>query len=142
MLVGTVIFGLNPISAAADGIHWTASPQRAVDAAQRSGRMIVVTVGADWCHYCKKMERDVWQQHHIASLVGESFIPLKLTNEQHAELIGRLQVQAFPTTLVFSPDRKLVARIDGYVDAASMQATLQRLRTTHQSVAVQTMPQR
>jgi thiol:disulfide interchange protein len=130
ILFATAVLGFGQFGMAGDGIPWTGSPQRAVNAAQRSGRMIVVTVGADWCHYCKKMERDVWQQPHIATLIGESFIPLRLTSEHHRELVERLQVQAFPTTLVFSPDRKLIARIDGYVDAASMQAALERLRTT------------
>lgn len=40
----------------AQEVRWTRSPQQAVDMAHQSGKMILVSVGADWCHYCKKMD--------------------------------------------------------------------------------------
>ncbi|RMF37194.1 MAG: thioredoxin family protein [Planctomycetota bacterium] len=107
-------------------IAWTNDPQHAVDVAHQSGRMILVSVGADWCHFCKKMERESWTDRSVAAIVARSYVPLRLQDEQHAELIRALGVHAFPTTLVFTADRRLVARVEGYVDASKLASLLDR----------------
>ncbi len=110
----------------AQEIQWIDDPQQAVDAAHQSGRMIVVSVGAGWCHYCKKMDRESWRDRSVATSVARYYVPLRLKDEQHSELIRSLQVHAFPTTLVFTPDRRLVARAEGYIDAPTLASLLDR----------------
>lgn len=142
MLLITSVMSLGSLAFAGDAVRWAASPRQATEAAERTGRMILVTVGADWCHYCRKMEQDVWKRGQIEKVISESYVPLRLDSDHHQDLIGRLQVQAFPTTLVFSPDRKLIARMEGYVDAERMHTALDRLRTTRQTAVSSYQPQR
>ena len=130
MLAAVAVGSCSQVASAQD-IRWTHSPQQAVDIAHQSGKMILVTVGADWCHYCKKMERETWLNRSISQLVSENYVALKLTDKQHKELIAALKVQAFPTTLIFSSDRQPLARLEGYVDAEKMQEALQQIRPAY-----------
>ena len=54
-------------------------------------------------------------------------MPLKLTDEQHKEMVQALQIQAYPTTLVFTSDRQLIARLEGFVDAEKMLIVLSQI---------------
>lgn len=121
------LLSLSVSGASAQEIRWTHSPQAAVDLAHQSDRMILVSVGAEWCHYCKKMEKEVWKEHSIVRLVQNHYVPLKLSDERHQELVQTLQVQAYPTTLVFMSDRRLIARLEGFVGAEKMRDALNQI---------------
>lgn len=114
------LFSLTVARADAQEIRWTRSPQAAVDLAQQSGKMILVSVGAEWCHYCKKMDKEVWPDHTLVHVIQDNYVPLKLTDEQHKELVQALQIQSYPTTLVFTSDRQPIARLEGFVSAEKM----------------------
>jgi len=128
LLVGIGLGLMGGRQARAEQIAWTGSPQQASDDAHASGRMIIVSVGASWCHYCQRMDREVWSDPNISRRVSSGFVPLKVNDEQHGELIRSLRVTGFPSTLIYSHDRRLLARIDGFVSAKSLSATLDRLR--------------
>lgn len=115
--------------ATAGEVRWTRSPETAVEQANASGRLILVSVGANWCHYCKKMDKDTWSNHEIAAVVADEYVPLKLSDEEHRELIETMGIQGYPVTLIFTPDRRLVARLDGYVGPEKMADAMTRIRT-------------
>ncbi|MEO8270420.1 MAG: thioredoxin family protein [Aureliella sp.] len=71
MLAVVAVSGFSQVVNAQD-IPWTHSPEQAVEMAHQSGKMILVTVGAEWCHYCKKMDRETWPNPSISQLVTEN----------------------------------------------------------------------
>lgn len=107
MLAILCFFPFTAVRADAQQIRWTRSPLAAVDSAQQSGKMLLVSVGAEWCHYCKKMDKEVWPDHSLVHVTQENYVPLKLNDEQHKELVQALQIQSCPTTLVFTSDKHL-----------------------------------
>lgn len=119
-------------STAAEEVRWTHSPEQAVQAANSTGRLIIVSVGASWCHYCKEMDRDVWKHPVITKIIAEEYVPLKLTDEQHHELIEAMQIKGFPTTLIFNRDGELVTRMDGYVSPEKLAKTMYAIRSSIQ----------
>ncbi|GAA4451475.1 thioredoxin family protein [Novipirellula rosea] len=129
MLVGFMSHR-HPIAAAE--VRWTHSPEQAIQAAHSTGRLIIVSVGANWCHYCKEMDRDVWKHPAIAKIIAEEYVPLKLTDEQHQELIETMQIKGYPATLIFTQDRQLVTRMDGYISAEKLANTMRAIRLSRQ----------
>ncbi len=125
-----VIFACQFQSASAQDVQWTHSPEQAVQWANQSKRMIIVSVGASWCHYCKKMDRDVWRNPTVARTIASEYVPLKLIDDQHRNLIKSMQISGYPATLIFTPDRRLVARMDGYVAPEKVLQTMQTLRAS------------
>lgn len=110
-------------------VRWTRSPETAVQQANASGRLIIVSVGAKWCHYCKEMDRDTWRNDDVASAIEAEYVALKLSDEEHRELIESMGIQGYPATLIFTPDRRLIARLDGYVGPDKMVDAMTRIRT-------------
>ena len=53
-----------------------------------------------------------------------------------------MQIKAFPTTLVFTSDRKFLTKIEGYVDAEKMALLLEKVRLADSQKSTQTPPLR
>lgn len=137
----TLMFAMAQTAGAQDR-KWFDSPDEAAGVAARSGKMIVVSVGADWCHYCKKMDRETWSDGKVQQAIKQNYVPLKLTDEKHHELLAVMQIKAFPTTLVFTSDKKFLTKMDGYVDAEKMALLLEKIRIADSHISTQTPPVR
>lgn len=59
-------------TASAQDRKWFDSPDKAANVAARSEKMIVVSVGADWCHYCKKMDRETWPDGKVQQAIKQN----------------------------------------------------------------------
>lgn len=94
-------------------INWVDSPQMATSLAQQFRLPILVYVSSDSCHFCRKMEREVWSNADIISMVETGFIPLKLNAEHNTGFVAAQQIHAFPTTLVLTQDGRLITSATG-----------------------------
>ena len=99
------------------GVKWLRSAAQAAAEAQRTGKPILIYVRSKTCHYCDLMQRDVWQNREAAQTIMANFVPLKLTREENAEAVKAMKVKGFPSTLIFSPKREYLGRLDGYMPA-------------------------
>lgn len=98
----------------AQRIQWTATPQAAVQLQQATGRPLLVYVTADYCGYCRKMERDTWSNRDVVQKIRDRFIPLKLDAEKHAEIVSRLGIKGLPTTIIFNGAGEHLQTVSGY----------------------------
>lgn len=126
--LGLVLFGQ---SATAEPIVWQTDFRQATRQSQQQKKPLLIKVGATWCHYCVKMKRETFQDAHIADHVNACFIPLSVDADQNRELVRALNVRAFPTTLVVSPDMKIVKRIRGYQSVRQFDSHLERICQKH-----------
>ena len=113
----TTFAGASTLSAEAPAeirIHWTHSASTAASLARQFNLPILAYVSSENCGYCRKMEREVWSNPDIVSMVEAGFVPLELTAERDPELVASLQIRALPTTLVYSPDVRPIQRVTGY----------------------------
>ena len=114
--------------ASAQEIRWLKSATQAAQLANETGKPILVYVRSASCHYCDKLQRDVWEDRTSALSIGRNFIPLKLTREDNAAELEALQIRGYPATFVFSPERKFVHRVDGYLERPKFMAELEEAR--------------
>jgi len=110
---------------AAPPIRWIESAEIAFRDAQQSERPLVVYVGSEDCVHCRRMERDVWSDASVSAVVEGSFVPLALNAQRDAALIKALQVKAYPTTIVLSPQMEVLSGLAGYAPAVRVTRMLQ-----------------
>ncbi len=94
-------------------------------AAQKSNRPILVYVSMPNCHFCEKMKEQVYHLPRVRKLVASSFETIHVDRYKHAKLVGKLQVKWYPTTVLVSPNNKILDIIEGYADAGQFQQRLQ-----------------
>ncbi len=116
---------------------WHLDLDNALADARASDRLILIDLTADWCGWCKKLERDTFADRAFRSYADGRFVLLRVDVEDGAEgsrLRDRFDTRRLPTTLIV--DRRLarVGRVDGYQTARAMIARLEAELTRHRSL--------
>lgn len=108
-------------------VQWQLSPRTALQTAKEQQRPILMYFTADYCGYCKKLDRNTWSNPAVADKLNSEFVPLQLDGDKFGELAEMLSVRGYPTMVVISPEGKELGRISGYIDATQMQKRLSTL---------------
>lgn len=112
-------------------------------------KKIFVDVYTDWCGWCKKMDRETFENPQIAAYLNKHFYPVKLDAEQKEEIVFRGHTfryvaqgqrgyhelaaallegsMSYPTVLFLNEKIELVQRIPGYLDIPTFDAILHYL---------------
>jgi uncharacterized protein YyaL (SSP411 family) len=67
-------------------VDWYPWGPEALAAAAREDKPILLSIGYSTCHWCHVMERESFDDLGIASLLGESFIAIKVDREERPDL--------------------------------------------------------
>lgn len=115
-------------------VNWSSDVENSLRAANSSHRDVLLKFTADWCGYCKKMERTTFTDPEIVTFVHDNFVPVLVDADQHRNLMRDLSIKGLPAILIVSPDMKIVARITGYQTAAKLLPKLQSAAAQNQVV--------
>ncbi len=124
--------GPRPVQAAA---VWLDQPDTAFAEAKRSGKVVLVDLYADWCGWCKVMERDVFSTPEFQSY-AERFVLLRVDVEDGgagSEIQRRFQANSLPTLLLLDANRALVGEVEGFLPTARLLARLDGALRTHRA---------
>jgi uncharacterized protein len=99
-------------SAAEQPIAWYPWGSEPFELAKRTGRPILLDIGASWCHWCHVMDEGTYSDPEVARLLGERFVAIKVDRDQHPEIDRRYQRQVgaltgeggWPLTGFLTPD--------------------------------------
>ncbi|MDB5310960.1 MAG: hypothetical protein JWO38_5162 [Gemmataceae bacterium] len=114
-------------SARAQDVHWRQDYTAARKEATATGRPLLLDFGTEACVWCRKLDATTFRDRGVVELINERVIPVKVDGEREAWLTRAAGVEAFPTLVLVSPDGKIVARHEGYADAAKMTALLRQV---------------
>lgn len=123
MLVGLVCCW-EASALAAESIAWKQDFREAAAEAARSRKPMLVKVSTSWCTYCKKMMRETFTDQEVAEHINGCFVPVMLDGDEQKALVQRMGVTKYPTTVIISPDMKIVEKLTGFKNAAQMKQHL------------------
>ncbi len=67
-------------------VHWYAWGDEALQAAQASGKPILLSIGYSACHWCHVMAHESFENLEIAALMNELYINVKVDREERPDL--------------------------------------------------------
>jgi thiol-disulfide isomerase/thioredoxin len=88
-----------------------------------SQRPTLYNFTADWCPFCRRLERDLFADPDSAVWLAERYVPVRVLDRERedgrnsdevAALKAKFEVKRFPTLIVVSSDGAVVARHEGY----------------------------
>src|SRR5260221_14095436 len=93
-------------------IHWHEWGAEAFETAKRENKPILLDIGAVWCHWCHVMDRESYDSPHIASLINDNFIAIKVDRDDRPDVNSRYQAavhaisgqDGWPLTAFLTPD--------------------------------------
>ena len=119
--------------------------EEAVKLAKESPRPIFIDTYTDWCGWCKKLDKDVFDDQVIAQILNEKYYPVKFDAESkdpvtfqgktfindgklgkfhqlaYALLSGKM---SFPTVVFLTSDIEVITPLPGYRSAADFEPFL------------------
>ncbi len=99
-------------SAAEQAIDWFPWGPEPFELARRTGRPILLDIGASWCHWCHVMDEGTYADDDVARLLRQHFVAVKVDRDEHPEVDRRYQRQVsaltgeggWPLTAFLNPD--------------------------------------
>lgn len=86
----------------------------AVKLSRETNKEIFLYFGADWCGYCKKMEK-VLEDKQVSANMND-YIVLKLNKDFNENLSKRYNVKSIPDYMIIDKDENILKRHKGYKD--------------------------
>jgi len=131
-VAGTLILSVGPAPGADKQVEWRADYDSARKEAVDKARPIFLEFHTDECYHCRRLEAGPFRDPAVIALLNERFIPLRVDGNKAPRLAQALRIQAYPTMIIAATDGKILAFLEGYMDAKPLAEHLQR------SLAVQT----
>ncbi len=103
----------------ADSINWYSYDQGRSLAKDR-GLKVMVNFYADWCRYCKKMEKETFADPAVIAYVNRHFVPIKINSDKEKKLASSFRVRSLPATFFLAEDGAKIGQLPGYVPPQNM----------------------
>ena len=107
---------------------WSHDVRAAYKQSVKENRPMLLVFGAEWCTYCKKLEKTTLVDPKIANYVREGFIPVHVDVDNDPELAKILKIKGLPCSVVVSSDVKVLGRLEGYKNTGEFYAFLTESR--------------
>ncbi len=101
-------------------IAWIDDVEQAKEIAKNGNKLILIDFTADWCVWCKEMEKTTYKDENVIKLVNENFVPvffdldIEANKEIYEANYHKYVKGALPTILILDSDAKPLYRIVGY----------------------------
>ena len=118
-------------------VHWM-SFEEALEKSKTEPRKMMIDLYTDWCGWCKRMDKDTFEDDDIADYLNANYYPVKFDAEYKEDIVfngrtfkfvkngrrgyhelaaelanGRL---SFPTTVFLDEKQRLIQPLPGYKD--------------------------
>ncbi|MFV2069250.1 MAG: thioredoxin family protein [Pirellulales bacterium] len=118
-----------PVQAAGrSGIDWYSDMPSAWSVSRELGRPMLLFFTMDGCHYCTKMRQATLTDPRVVAEVEGGYVAATIRAASNPQLVRQLHIERFPTTLIASPDGKILAVINGYVAPAELRSRMRAAR--------------
>lgn len=97
-------------------IKWLTNLSEGLKAAQDTKKPLMVDFYADWCGWCKKLDKDVYPNPEVLKL-AEKFICVKVDTDANKADADKYQISSLPTIVFLKPDGQVIEKIIGYRDS-------------------------
>lgn len=110
----------------AQQIEWWNHFEKA-HSANEAKRPLLVFLSVDGCFYCKHMQKTTFLDPTVVQTVKSQFVPVAIDGAKYPKLVRHLKITSYPTTLLVSPELKVLAAMNGYRSAAQLQRQLNKV---------------
>lgn len=125
--------GIAAAAPAAAGPRWFDRVEPAFAEAQKSNRLVLVDLYAEWCGWCKTMDEEVFSTPEFETYAAK-FVLLRVDVEDGGEgaaLQRRFRAESLPTLLLLDGKRAFVGDIQGYLPTARLIPRIESVLTKY-----------
>lgn len=108
-----------------DPVAWQDWSEKAFEKAARERRLVLLDLGAVWCHWCHVMEETTYKDPKVVELVAKRYVAVRVDQDARPDLSNRYEDYGWPATVIFDAKGGELAKFQGYVPPGRMASLLQ-----------------
>jgi len=106
---GETRFHFSPRPNRAHEIQWREWGPEPFTEAEHSGKPLLLSLSAVWCHWCHVMDETSYSDPEVIRLANSEFIPVRVDNDQRPDVNARYNMGGWPTTAFLTPEGEVLA---------------------------------
>ncbi len=126
MLVALALLVSLTQQVAANEIPWSTDIEGSLQHAASTGQPVLLEFTADWCMYCKRMEKTTFVDPRVVSFVNQNYVAVRIDADEHKQLVADLDIKGLPAILIVSPTLQIIERIPGFQTPDALLAKLNK----------------
>ncbi len=91
-------FHFSPRPNRASEIAWHHWSKEAFDEARSTGRPILLSISAVWCHWCHVMDETTYSHPSVIEIINRDYVPVRVDNDVRPDINQRYNMGGWPTT--------------------------------------------
>jgi thioredoxin-related protein len=112
------------MAGASDKINWH-SYDEGVALSKQEGKKMFIHFYADWCAYCKKMDKETLSNSAVIDSLNQNFIPVLVNSDlvnsgKDRELVNKFYVRGLPSSWFVSETGEKISNLPGFVSAEKL----------------------
>ncbi|MBI3267927.1 MAG: thioredoxin domain-containing protein [Planctomycetes bacterium] len=108
-----------------EAIAWIDWSDEAFARARRENRLVLLDLGAVWCHWCHVMDRETYADPGVAALLRARYVAVRVDQDARPDISRRYEEYGWPATIIFGPDGAELVKRRGFLPPREMRALLQ-----------------
>jgi thioredoxin-related protein len=97
----------------ATGINWL--PYDKVEIGKTEGKKVFLHFYADWCHYCKEMNKKTFSNKPVFTYINEHFVAIKVNRDKEKDVARKYPARGLPSSWFFKENGEKITELPGYV---------------------------
>ena len=94
--------------------------EEALKEAKRSDKKILIIFGADWCSWCKKLDKDTLKDKTVKQAISDgNQIEIHVNVDQRKDLAKKFSVRGIPAYAIVDKDEVVVRQGSGFKDPSN-----------------------
>ncbi len=98
-------------------IDWQAWSPEVFAQAEKEGKLVLLDLMAEWCTWCKKMDKLTYNDKQVIELINKNYIAVRADKDKHPKLAMRYKNYGTPTTVVYNSAGTEIIKRPGYMKA-------------------------
>lgn len=105
-------------------IKWNNNLDDALKQSQKENKNIFIYFGAEWCGYCKSLEKDTFTNPQLAKKLNNEYICVKVDTDENPDLASKYNVKGLPTLMILDSEGNPIKTIPGFATPEELLAKL------------------
>ncbi len=106
-------------------VQWQPWERATFERAAAERRPILVSVVAEWCHWCHVMDNKTYADPGVARLISEGYVAVRVDSDARPDIAERYRAWGWPATAILTPDARPLLERQGFQEPDAFEALLQ-----------------
>ena len=89
-------------------ICWEEWSDEAFERARNQDKLVLLSIGACWCHWCHVLDRSSYSDPQVVELINDRYVPIRVEADRRPDIQDRYLMGGWPTTAVLTPDARIL----------------------------------